>query len=65
MKIVHMKDLRCLELEKQITLQETQINNLKRDKINMIKDKEKEVSDVKETCTQMQAEIDKLNKKIA
>jgi peptidoglycan hydrolase CwlO-like protein len=31
----------------------------------MIKDKEKEVSDVKETCTQMQAEIDKLNKKIA
>jgi len=28
MKIVHMKDLRCLELEKQIHMQENQINNL-------------------------------------
>jgi len=51
-KIVHMKDLRCLELEKQVNFHETQLANLHKDNDrlmgkneekmeNLIKDNEK------------------------
>ena len=55
MKIVHMKDLRCLELEKQIHMQETQI-------LNLNKEKDMEFNEQQNKIQRMVKEIERLNR---
>lgn len=55
-QIVHLRELRCLELEKQINMQENQIKNLHLEN-------EKEMNEMCELKERLLQEIDNLTKK--
>jgi len=62
MKIAHMKDLRCLELEKQVNLHETQLANLHKENERFIDEHQTAVQDLKKENEQLNQLIRSITK---